>query len=107
MSKVLDLSVFSEETFDITFPNKEVIHIKKPTQQIVITMVSVSNQANNENQVGVMDAMVDLCAAILSNNREGKEYTADWIAANLDIMMVCAIIKGYSDFTQEIQSNPI
>ena len=39
MSNILDLSVFKEETLDITMPDGKVIHITKPTQQMVIRML--------------------------------------------------------------------
>jgi hypothetical protein len=31
MSKVLDLSVFAEDTFDITMPNGDMVKVRKPT----------------------------------------------------------------------------
>lgn len=107
MSKVLDLSVYTEETFDITFPSGEVIKVQKPTQKIVISMVAVSKLANSDNQINIIDGMVELCAAIISNNKEGKQFSVEWVENNLDIMMISAIIKGYSEFTSEIQQNPI
>lgn len=104
-NKVLDLSVYQQNTLDITMPDGNVIKVKKPTQKIVIQMVSVG-KINQENQTAVLEALCDVCAAILSNNTAGKEFTADWVADNLDMIMIHAIVKTYAEYTQELQNNP-
>lgn len=104
-NKVLDLSVYQQNTLDITMPDGNVIKVKKPTQKIVIQMVGVG-QVNQENGAAVLEALTDLCAVILSNNTAGKVYSCDWVADNLDIIMIQAIIKAYSEYTQELQNNP-
>lgn len=101
-NKILDLSVFKQYTFDITFPDGSLLKVKKPTQAIVIEMVALSQL----DQAAVLEGLIEICAAILSNNTEGKTYTAEWVAAELDIVMVSAIVKGYSVFIQEIQNDP-
>lgn len=104
-NKVLDLSVYQQNTLDITMPDGSIIKVKKPTQKIVIQMVSVG-QVNQENQAAVLEALCDVCAAILSNNTTGKAFTTDWVADNLDMIMIHAIVKAYADYTQELQNNP-
>lgn len=104
-NKILDLSVYQQTTFDITFPSGEVLKVKKPTQAIVIEMVALSQKDQN-NQAALLESLVDVCAAVLSNNTEGKQFTAEWVSKELDIVMISAIIRGYSDFIQELQSNP-
>lgn len=104
-NKILDLSVFKQYTFDITFPDGSLLKVKKPTQAIVIEMVALS-QLDQNKQAAVLEGLIEICAAILSNNTEGKTYTAEWVAAELDIVMVSAIVKGYSAFIQEIQNDP-
>ena len=105
MGKILDLSVYKEDTFDITFPDGEVINVRKPTQAVVIEMMRMS-QFNKENQEEMIEAMVELCVSILNNNKNARQFDCDEINRRLDFIMVAAIIKGYSDWTQELQSNP-
>ena len=105
MSKILDLSVYQEETFDITFPDKSIVRVRKPTQAVVIEMMRLSHQ-NQEYQEEMIDAMIDLCAVILNNNIDGKKFSKDGIGTTLDFIMVAAIVKGYTDWTKELQSNP-
>ena len=54
----------------------------------------------------MIDAMIDLCAVILNNNIDGKKFSKDDIGTTLDFIMVAAIVKGYTDWTKELQSNP-
>lgn len=48
MNKILDLSVFSEDTLDITMPDGFLLHVKKPTQSIVISMMELSQEKDRE-----------------------------------------------------------
>lgn len=106
MSKILDLSVYTNDTFDITLPNgKETIKVKKPTQAIVIEMMGLS-EAQKKNESSVIDKLITLTANILSHNTDNRTFTADWVKNELDFTMISAIIKGYSAFTEELQSNP-
>lgn len=105
-NRVLDLSVYSQETFDITMLDGSVLHIKKPSQAIVIEMMRLSNVAT-DNQIALLEGMTEICAIILNNNQEGKTFTEEWIIENLDITLITAIVKGYTDYTKELQSNPI
>lgn len=106
MAKILDLSVYNNETLDITMLDGSVLHIKKPTQALVIRMVELSQLQENQPEK-VLDGLVELCAAILSNNNDGITYSVEQVANELDIVLVSAIIKAYSEFTKELQSNPI
>ena len=36
MSRVLDLSVYRQETLDITMPDGAIVHIRKPTQAMLM-----------------------------------------------------------------------
>ena len=107
MSKVLDLSVFAEDTFDITMPNGELVKVRKPTQAIVIALMELSQAQKINDSEEIINRMVEFCSIVLSNNKEGKKYSTDWIAENLDFTMVSAIVQGYSEFIADIQSNPI
>lgn len=107
MSKVLDLSVFAEETLDITMPDGEVVKVRKPTQAIVIALMNLSEVQNNQkNSEELVNRFIEFCSVVLNNNKSGKKYSTDWISENLDFTMVSAIVQTYSEFIAEIQSNP-
>lgn len=103
---ILDLSVFQQETFDITLPNGEVVNVKKPSQRLVIEMVALSS-IQQDSTVAIIEGLVDVCAAILSNNTNGKEYSVEWVSNELNINMITAIIQKYSEFIKVLQENPI
>ena len=49
MSKILDLSVFKQETLDIKLPDsEEVLHLRKPTKSMVIKMMEFKDLRNDD-----------------------------------------------------------
>lgn len=105
MGKILDLSSFIETTLDVKMPNGDTIHLRKPTQKMVITMLRLREDAaaaDPEKQLAVID---DCIYEILNTNNDGKTYTKEDVA-NLSIAMKSALIKGYSEFIAGIQSDP-
>lgn len=53
--------------------------------------------------IGTMAAMT---ASFLSNNLNGKEFSADWVADNFDIEQMEAFITAYMDFVVQGKNNP-
>lgn len=104
ISKSLDLSSFVEETFELTFPNKEKIHIKKPTQKLVFSLMAMQEVQNEkpEQQIEMLNEMVTM---ILSHNTEGKAYDIATVR-EFDIAILMAIVTAYSGWIQEIHANP-
>ncbi len=102
MSKALDLSLFVKQTLDITMLDGTILHIKKPTQGNVIKLLAFK-ETNEDN---ALEAMEELTYIILNSNMENKEYSKEWIAENLDWTMKAAIIRAYSEFINELQTNP-
>lgn len=106
MNRILDLSVYKNDTFDITMVDGSVVNVKKPTQAIVIKLMELT-EAQNAQSKDLLDLLVDATATLLSNNNEGKVFSKEWVSNNLDFTMIVAIIRGYTAFTEELQSNPI
>lgn len=106
MAKILDLSVYNDETLDITMLDGSVLHVKKPTQALVIQMVELAELQENKPEK-VLNGLVDLCTNILNNNKDGISFAADDVKNQFDIVLISAIVKAYSEFTKELQSNPI
>lgn len=104
MSRILDLTVFDDETLDITMPDKSVLHIVKPTQRMVITMLrmkDVQRKAPGE----IMKAFNELSYAILNNNDEGRRIEYGFVE-DMPMRMKTAIITAYSNFITSLQSDP-
>lgn len=103
--KVLDLRVFENNSWEIILPSSDKIHIKKPTQAMIIKMMKIEQRqketANNPEEV--FNALNDMVADILNFNLEGKKVTKSEIVG-FSMAQLEAIIQGYSDFATEINS---
>jgi len=102
MSKALDLSLFVNQTLDITMPDGDIIHVKKPTQNMIIKLMAFQNVEESK----AFEALDELCLLILNANKEGKVFTKDWIDDNFDWTMKSAVVQAYSEFINELQANP-
>lgn len=105
MSRVLDLSVYRQETLDITMPDGAIVHIRKPTQAMLIKMLNmrgVDENAPSERIAGVID---DFVLGVLNSNTDGRTF-AQKDMGSLTLEMKTAIIDAYSAFAYELQSNP-
>lgn len=105
MSRVLDLSVYKQETLDITMPDGALLHIRKPTQAMLIKMLNmrgVDENAPSERIAGVID---DFVLGVLNSNTDGRTF-AQKDMGSLTLEMKTAIIDAYSAFAYELQSNP-
>ena len=105
MSRVLDLSVYRQETLDITMPDGALLHIRKPTQAMLIKMLSmrdVDENAPSERIAGAIDGFV---LAVLNSNIDGRTF-AQKDADALTLEMKTAVIDAYSAFSYELQANP-
>lgn len=105
MSRILDLSVYRQETLDITMPDGALLHIHKPTQAMLIKMLNmrgVDENAPSERIAGVID---DFVLGVLNSNTDGRTF-AQKDMGSLTLEMKTAIIDAYSAFAYELQSNP-
>ena len=105
MSRILDLSVYKQETLDITMPDGALLHIRKPTQAMLIKMLNmrgVDENAPSERIAGVID---DFVLGVLNSNTDGRTF-AQKDMGSLTLEMKTAIIDAYSAFAYELQSNP-
>ena len=105
MSRVLDLSVYRQETLDITMPDGALLHIRKPTQAMLIKMLNmrdVDENAPSERIAGVID---DFVLGVLNSNTDGRTF-AQKDMGSLTLEMKTAIIDAYSAFAYELQANP-
>ena len=105
MSKVLDLTTFIEETLDIKMPDGSTIHIKKPTQRMVIAMLNLREKAQSASPTEQIEAIEDAILSILNSNTDGITFTSDSIE-DLNVGMRTAIIRAYSEYISGVQSNP-
>lgn len=105
MKKVLDLSTFVKHTMEIKWPDGRIYEIGKPTQGLVILLMSLQETARAEDTAETLEALTDFIYEVLSRNVKGVAISKEDIA-ELSIEMKMAIINSYTDFVREVQSNP-
>lgn len=104
MTRKLDLTVYAKQYFELTLPkDDEVINIGKPSQGLIIDMMTMEQKINDDN---ALDMFNDIIVKILNNNKEGKKFTVKYVKDNLDFEMGQILLTAYMEFVQEIQSNP-
>lgn len=102
---MLDLRLFASETLDITMPDGSVLHVKKPTERIIIELVRLRDFDPN-SAPDVVLAVVNKCAhMILNNNEEGVAVSKDQIAA-LPVAAKGAILDAFTEMASRINADP-
>lgn len=102
MAKILDLSVYQEETFDIKLLDGSIVKIKKPSQEFLMKLIgfkdSIRNEKDVEEQLG---AIKELTLDILNYNKDNRKFTEEDIV-DYDFIILKAIFEGYSNFINEV-----
>ena len=106
MGKILDLSVFEEQTIDLKTTDGRIIHLKKPTQALAIAMLQLRGLSDKTAPEAALAIQNGVVLKIMNNNADGIIFTPESIAA-LTLPVKNAIVKEYADFASELQANPI
>lgn len=101
---ILDLTVFEEETLDIKLAQDRVVHVRKPSQRMVIEMLKLKDLKAGDEQEALKQINQMVCK-ILNDNTDGVTFTQADVQA-LAIKSKSAIVTAYSKFAAEIQANP-
>ncbi|MCR3760422.1 hypothetical protein KYB31_15700 [Clostridium felsineum] len=116
MDKILDLSIYEEDTLDIKTPKGNMIHVKKPTEELAIKLLSYQSKVEKmndkdlekqENVKKLTDMLKDLVKSILSNNKDDVKITDEWLKIeDINYSMKIAILSSYTKYMSEMTSNP-
>lgn len=104
---MLDLSVLSGRTWELRLFDGSIINIRKPSQKMVMEMMlyeRLFKEAGREAEK--IEKLAELVRDILNNNTDGKEFTKDFVNSEFSFDIAFAVIKGYMEFTQELNSDP-
>lgn len=105
MGIILDLSAFSEETADIRMANGRVLHLKKPTQRLVIHMLQLRQVDEHSAPLEIMGALDRIAMEILNNNADGVTFGMD-VVSEMETDAKTGILQAYSDWATQLQANP-
>jgi hypothetical protein len=116
MSRILDLSIYEEETLDITTPKKNILHVKKPTEELAIKILSYQSKAqeiqnkenaNKEDLEELIKLLKNVTGEILSYNTDGIDVDEKYMKENnirYNLQMV--ILNNYTSWMNEVASDP-
>lgn len=105
MNKIIDLSVFQEETLDFKLLDGRVINVVKPTQKMVIELMNFRNIQDEEPEAQVA-ALSSIVCKVLNSNKNGIAFTEKEVEQNFNFQILQAILTAYSEFVNGIASNP-
>lgn len=106
MGKMLDLSVFKEETFDIKFNEDDILHVKKPSEDLAIKILAHVNIKGDIEPQEMLKITRDMTLSILNHNKDNRKFDNKFVKEKLPLNYQIAIIKSYTEFMTELENNP-
>lgn len=95
---MLDLSKLTQEYYSIKLVDKTILKIKKPTQAMLKIMVEFEN-AENIEELEILDILYDLMVRIFNRNTDNREFTRDEIEEMLPVEVAVLVLKDYLSYS--------
>ncbi len=105
MGIILDLSIFREETADIRLADGAVLHLKKPTERLVIHMLQMKDVDEKSPPAEILGTLNRIAQEILNNNADGVTFDMAVVSA-MGTDEKANIVTAYSDWATRLQANP-
>ena len=98
---MLDLSKLTQEYYSIKLVDKTILKIKKPTQEILKTMVEIQN-TDSIDDFEILDIIYDVMFKIFNRNADNRTFTREEIEEMLPVEIVVMVLKDYLSFAFDI-----
>lgn len=98
---MLDLSKLTQEYYSIKLVDKTILKIKKPTQEILKTMVEIQN-ADSTDDFEILDIIYDVMFKIFNRNADNRIFTREEIEEMLPVEIVVMVLKDYLSFAFDV-----
>ena len=106
---MLDLTILSEQYFEIKLLDGRIINLKKMNQRMIINTTSIDKAIEKANKSKeyekVLNLNIDRLELILNHNKEGVKISREEIE-ELTPDVMGAIIVEYTEWMQNINNNP-
>ena len=105
---MLDLNVFQERYFDIKLVDGRVVNLPKPSQRTMLKIAKLEEDLRKQgnNSSVVLKAMNELVVYLLNTNKEGHEFTLEWVMDTIPVQVVGVIFEKYMEFANDINNDP-
>lgn len=104
MGKMIDLSVFQEETLDMKMLDGRIVNIVKPTQKMVLELMNFQNLREEEPEAQIA-ALSTIVCKVLNSNKNKIIFTEEEVG-EFSFQILNAILTAYGEFVNGIASNP-
>ena len=106
MAKALDFRKSKKPTLPISLDDELTVNIYTPDKALLEELLDSQEEINALKNGGddrdKLDAMYNMCARILSNNREKREFSQEEVEDLLDTRDVIVLIRGYAAFVADL-----
>lgn len=104
MAAILDLTKIKKSYLPVRLPDSTVINVGTPTKQMYEELVRLDpvlkslNDDNLDDTLEAMSILYDYTALVMSNNREKREITAEYVRTELELEGAIAFVYAFADF---------
>ena len=78
------------------------LNVCVPDKGMMDNMIALRDVKENEETI---DMLYEVCAELISNNREKKSYTADELKDMLEFEDLLVFVQYFTDFINEVQNS--
>ena len=107
---MLDLSVFQQKTFEVKLMDGQIIHLLKPSQKMLLQMMSYEAEFKDMNEKKDLEKIFDTFSSmilnILNNNNDEKVFNKEYVDKFFNFEVGQTLMNAYMGFVNEINSNP-
>lgn len=104
MAAMLDLTKIKKSYLPMRLPDGTVINVGTPNKGMYDEMTRIDpilaslKDDNLDDTFEAMDILFDFVARVMSNNKENREVTIEWVRDELELEGALAVMYSYADF---------
>lgn len=104
MAAMLDLTKIKKAYLPMRLPDGTVINVGTPNKAMYDEMTRIDpilaslNDDNLDDTLEAMEITFDFVARVMSNNKENREITPEWVRDELDIAGALSVMYCFADF---------
>ena len=104
MAAILDLTKIKKSYLPMRLPDGTVINVGTPTKAMYEEMTNIDpilkalKDDNLDDALEAMEITYDFVARIMSNNKENREITPEYVRDELELEGALSVMYAFSDF---------
>ena len=102
----LDFRKSKKTYLNVTLPDEKEtkLAVLQPTKELFTKMIEMSSRVSavNGSDLSALDEVYEVCAELISRNKQGVSYTKEQVEKLLDFEDIVLFLNTYSTFVGEI-----